>query len=596
MQRQLNSRIRRDWIIYGLIVLFFLAIISRVFYVQILQSDFLQSEGNKRQVRSLDIPAPRGHIYDRNLNVLALSTPIDSIWVDPKILSFYLDPVQQQTQWLAEGLSPEQITQQQKRIAQKTTAYHAMLKHLKVSEPSFTRKVLANQKRRFLYVQRGVLPEISQQIAELDVPGLYIQNQYKRYYPAGEVVGHLVGFTDIDDKGLAGLEKTYDEWLSGRHGTKQIIKDRAGRVVEFVKDIEPAKAGRPLVLSLDKDLQFFLYHALKKAYIQHQAESIMSVILDAKSGEVLAMVSLPSFNPNDRGQLTGSRLRNRVVTDRIEPGSTVKPFVVAKALDLGVVQLEDTFDTSPGAMRIQGERITDTRNHGVLTPGEIIQVSSNIGASQIAFKMSPSEQWQMYHDIGFGQDLGLFLPGETLGYMRPAREWQKIDQASSSFGYGFNINLMQLAQAYLIFTNQGRIKPVSLLKLKAVPEGTQVVSPEAAQAVLSMMEAVTERHGSAPQAKVDGYRVAGKTGTVHRTKIGGYEQNKYISLFAGIVPVSNPKYIMVTAINEPSRGIYYGGKVVAPIFKEVMESALRLNNVQPDEALEMVDASGETTR
>jgi cell division protein FtsI (penicillin-binding protein 3) len=446
--------------------------------------------------------------------------------------------------------------------------------------------VLAKKNRRFMYVERGVLPELSAQIEDLDVPGLYVQNQYKRYYPAGEVVGHLIGFTNIDDTGIAGIEKTYDDWLSGHAGKKQIIKDRAGRVIEFVKDIEPAEPGQPLVLSIDEDLQFFLYHALKKAFIRHQAQSIMSVILDAQTGEVLAMVSLPGFNPNDRSQLTGNRLRNRVIADRIEPGSTVKPFIVAKALDLGVLHLDDEIDTRPGSLRIQGQRITDTRNHGVITPGEVIKLSSNVGASKIAFKMTPQQEWQMYHDVGFGQDLGLFLPGETLGFIRPATEWQKIDQASASFGYGFNINLMQLAQAYLIFANEGKIKPVSLLKLNKVPEGTQVVSKESAQAVLAMMEKVAARKGTAPEANIEGYRVAGKTGTVHRTKIGGYEQNKYISLFAGIVPVSNPKYIMVTAINEPSRGIYYGGKVAAPVFHEVMQEALRLNNIPPDEVLE----------
>ncbi|MGE4498808.1 MAG: peptidoglycan D,D-transpeptidase FtsI family protein [Hydrogenovibrio sp.] len=586
MHLQSNTRIRRDWIIYGLIVLLFSAIFAKAFHVQILEADFLQSEGNKRQIRSLEIPAPRGEIYDRNGKVLALSTPIDSIWVDPKILSFYLDPVQQQAQLLKENLTTQQVAKRKALIDAKYLAYQQMLKLLNVSEETFTRQVLAKKNRRFMYVERGVLPELSAQIEDLDVPGLYVQNQYKRYYPAGEVVGHLIGFTNIDDTGIAGIEKTYDDWLSGHAGKKQIIKDRAGRVIEFVKDIEPAEPGQPLVLSIDEDLQFFLYHALKKAFIRHQAQSIMSVILDAQTGEVLAMVSLPGFNPNDRSQLTGNRLRNRVIADRIEPGSTVKPFIVAKALDLGVLHLDDEIDTRPGSLRIQGQRITDTRNHGVITPGEVIKLSSNVGASKIAFKMTPQQEWQMYHDVGFGQDLGLFLPGETLGFIRPATEWQKIDQASASFGYGFNINLMQLAQAYLIFANEGKIKPVSLLKLNKVPEGTQVVSKESAQAVLGMMEKVAARKGTAPQANIEGYRVAGKTGTVHRTKIGGYEQNKYISLFAGIVPVSNPKYIMVTAINEPSRGIYYGGKVAAPVFHEVMQEALRLNNIPPDEVLE----------
>lgn len=586
MHPQQNPKTNRDSLIFALIVMLFVAIFAKAFHVQVIESDFLQNEGNKRQIRSLEIPAPRGEILDRNGNVLALSTPVDSIWVDPKILSFYLDPQQQNQKTNLDNLSVSDYSKRQALIEEKKQAYQTMLSLLGVSSSSFTPQVLAKKDRRFLYVKRGVLPGLTAKIEALDVPGLYVQNQYKRYYPAGEVVGHLIGYTNIDDVGIAGIEKTYEDWLSGIAGKKEVIKDRAGRVVEFVKDIHPAEPGKSITLSIDKDIQFFLYHALKKSFIKHQASSIMSVILNAKTGEVLAMVSLPAFNPNDRSQLKGARLRNRVIADRIEPGSTVKPFIMAKALDLNVIHLTDKINTSPGSIHIQGQRITDTRNHGTLVPAEVIKFSSNVGATKIALKMTPNDEWQMYHDVGFGQDLGLFLPGETLGFLRPANEWQTIDQASASFGYGFNINLMQLAHAYMIFANQGRIKPLSLLKLNKAPEGHQVVSKEAAEAVLSMMEKVVGRNGTAPEAKIEGYRIAGKTGTVHRTKIGGYEQNKYIALFAGMVPVSNPKYIMVTAVNEPSRGIYYGGKVAAPIFKEVMEEVLRLKNVAPDEMIE----------
>lgn len=580
-----NPLIRRDSIVLVIVFMLFMALIAKAFHVQIVQADFLQEEGNKRQIRTLNIPAPRGEVLDRNGNVLALSTPIDSIWVDPKTLAFYLDPVAQQTQLLTENLSQQQLQNRQELVEQKYQAYQKMLALLELSPATFTPKVLSKRGRRFLYVKRGVLPELTEKIEALDVPGLYVQNQYKRYYPAGEVVSHLIGFTNIDDTGIAGIEKTYDAWLSGRAGKKQIVKDRAGRVVEFVQDLQPAKPGKQIYLSIDKDIQFFLYHAMKKSFIQHQATSMMSVILDAKTAEVIAMVSLPAFNPNDRSQLEGERLRNRVVTDLMEPGSTSKPFIVAKALDLGVLSLIDEINTSPGAITIQGQRITDTRNHGTITPAEVIQYSSNIGASKIAFKMTPQQQWQMYHDVGFGQDLGLFLPGETMGYIRPAAEWQKIDQASSSFGYGFNINLMQLAHAYMVIANQGELKPLSVIKRNPENDtaGRQIISATVAQNVLEMMEAVVAKGGTAPQAKVDGYRVAGKTGTVHLTKAGGYEANQYLSLFAGIVPVSNPKYIMVTAVNKPSRGIYYGGKVAAPIFKEVMTDVLRLKNIAPDD-------------
>ncbi len=580
-----NPIIRRDSIVLIVVLMLFMALIAKAVHVQIIQAEFLQNEGNKRQIRTLDIPAPRGEILDRNGNVLALSTPIDSIWVDPKTLAFYLDPVAQQTQLLSENLTPAQLQKRQQTIEKKYRAYQQMLSILELSPSTFTPQVLAKRERRFMYVKRGVLPELTAKIEALDVPGLYVQNQYKRYYPAGEVVSHLIGFTNIDDVGIAGIEKTYDAWLSGQAGKKQIVKDRAGRVVEFVKDLQPAKPGKQIHLSIDKDIQFFLYHAMKKSFIQHQATSMMSVILDAKTAEVIAMVSLPAFNPNDRSQLQGERLRNRVVTDVMEPGSPTKPFIIAKALDLGVLDIHDKINTSPGSMVIQGQRITDTRNHGTISPAEVIQYSSNIGASKIAFRMTPQQQWQMFHDVGFGQDLGLFLPGETMGYIRPAAEWQKIDQASSSFGYGFNINLMQLAHAYMVISNQGQLRPLSVIQRQSDQEnmGKQIISADVAQQVLEMMEAVVAKGGTAPQAKVEGYRVAGKTGTVHLTKAGGYEANQYLSLFAGIVPVSDPQYIMVTAVNKPSRGIYYGGKVAAPIFKEVMTDVLRLKNIVPDD-------------
>lgn len=582
MPRPLNAKVNRDAIIYALIAMLFAAVVAKAFSVQIMQADFLQSEGNKRQIRTLEIPAPRGEIYDRNGNVLALSTAIDSIWVDPKILSFYLDVAQQNSQLANETLNSKQLLARANLIEQKQAAYQEMLSLLKLPESSLTQKVLANPKRRFMYVKRGVLPDLSKQIEGLDVPGVYVQNQYKRYYPAGEVVSHLLGFTNIDDVGISGIEKTYNEWLSGSAGMKQVIKDRAGHVIEFVKDIQPAEAGNDLTLSIDKDLQFFLHRSLKKTFIRHQAKSIMGVILDAKTGEVLAMDSLPSFNPNDRSQLRGERLRNRVIGDRIEPGSTVKPFVVAKALDLGLVKLDEKINTAPGYIRIQGQKINDTRNHGKITPAEIIKVSSNVGVSKLASRMEPEQQWQIYQDVGFAQDLGLFLPGETTGYMRPPQEWQKIDQASASFGYGFNINLMQLAHGYMLFTNHGKMRPLSILKLDKAPEGKQVINAGVADEVLHMMEATISREGTAPLAKIEGYRAAGKTGTVHQTKIGGYEENKYTALFSGIVPASNPKFIMAVAVNEPSRGIYYGGKVAAPVFSEVMQEALRLKNIAPD--------------
>ena len=593
-----QKRFQRDSLIFGLIVIIFLVILAKAVDVLIIQSEFLQKEGNKRQIRVLDIPAPRGQIVDRNGNLMALSTPIDDIWVDPKVLSFFLDKKQQQAALLKDSINNDltelEIAKRQLNIDKNVKKYQAMLAELNLSSNVLTPRILAQSKRRFMYVKRGVLPDVSAKIDALGVPGVFIQNKYKRYYPTAEVNSHVIGFTNIDDEGISGIEKTYDSWLKGEAGKKQVIKDRKGRVIEFVRDIKPAKDGNILTMSIDNDIQYFLVKALKDAMELHQAESAQSVILDAKTGEILALASLPSFNPNNRGQLKGSRLRNRVVSDRIEPGSPIKPFVVAKALDLELLTLDEEIDTSPGSIRVQGQLISDTRNHGKINPATIIQKSSNVGVIKIAFKLSALQQWQMMRDVGFGQDLGLYLPGEALGYIRPVSEWNKIDQASASFGYGFNINLMQLARAYTIFTNEGRLLPVTLLKITdTVNEETnsvqpssiqplQVIKPKVANKMLEMLIAVTQKGGTAPKAALDGYHVAGKTGTVHKTKAGGYEKNEYLSLFVGIVPATNPKYIMATVVKRPSRGHYFGGLVAAPIFKTVMEDVLRLKNIPPD--------------
>lgn len=590
----------RDGLIFILIFSFFIVVVIKAVHVQIVQATFLVSEGNKRQIRALKIPAPRGKIFDRNGNLLALSTPFNSIWVDPKILSFYLDKHQQilkKQQIMAQEKKPteKQLAKWQETIDINLNKYQQMLRVLNLAEKSLTLKILANKKRRFMYVKRSVLTDVAKKIKKIGVAGLFIEDQYKRYYPSSEINGHTIGFTNIDDVGISGLEKTYNDWLTGIEGKKQVIKNRTGQIIEFVKDIKVAKPGNSLHLSIDGDIQYLLHHALKEAYARHLPLSAQAVILDAKTGEVLAMDSIPAFNPNNRTQLTGKRLRNRVIMDRIEPGSPTKPFVIAKALDLGVLSEDELINTSPGYMIVQNKKISDTSNNGLLTAAGIIKKSSNIGVSKVAFKLTPKQQWQMFNDIGFGTDLGIYLSGETLGFIKSPEQWRKIDQASSAFGYGFNINLMQLARAYSIFTNNGVLKPVSLLKIdidktknnddKMLIEEKQVVSPEVAQSVLKMLEAVAKSGGTAVKAKIDGYRIAGKTGTVHKTRRNhiGYEENQYLSLFVGIVPASNPKYIMATVVNEPSRGVYYGGLVAAPIFKTVMEDVLRLKNISPDE-------------
>lgn len=644
-----SKRIRRDSVVFFLIALGFMAIIGRAFYVQVIKTDFLQSEGDKRQIRTIEIPASRGDIFDRNGELLALSTPMAAVWVDPqemvsheqKYLQFlsllnltdgqlnqYINANKHKRLSFIQQVADKSIIDKiaelelpgtytkyvdidfendgrviqvdkllpsvwvDKRLIDRYRYSYARLAQVLNTTPyDLAHKIRANPKRRFMYLKRSMVPKIVEKIEAMHLTGVYTQGEYKRYYPAGESSAHLVGFTNIDDKGLEGVELAYNDWLRGTPGKKQVVKDRAGHVVDFVKDIVASKPGKSITLSIDQNIQYFAYRALKEVMVKHQATSASSVILDAKTGEVLSMVSLPGYNPNDSRQRSGIAIRNRVVTDLLEPGSTVKPFVIAKALDLGLIDLDTQIDTSPGSIRVQGERISDTSNHGVLTPMGIIQKSSNVGVSKVALKLTTEQQHDFWSQLGFGRDSGLFLPGETMGYLKPTADWHDLDQASSSYGYSFNINLLNLAHSYLLFTNQGKMLPLSVIKLEQAPEGERLIKTEVATEVLKMMESAVSDKGTAPKAQIPGYRVAGKTGTVHKTKRGGYEENSYLALFAGIVPVSDPEFIMVVSVNEPSRGVYYGGLVAAPIFREVMQEALRLRNIAPDKVVNESDRS-----
>lgn len=637
----MHLRIGRDHVVFGLVVIGFLAVLVRAFYVQVVNADFLIEEGDKRQVRTIEIPAPRGEVYDRHGAVLALSTPMASVSVDAKVVASYqqdyktllsvlgmseaalietatrnkhkrlsfiknetnhtviekletleLPGLYLKTITMTLKLSNGGVIQMDKKtpsiwvdleqMARFQQAYTKIAKALNIDKARLKKKVEANAKRRHMYVKRSVEPEVAKLVDRLNLYGVYVDEEYKRYYPEGEITAHLIGFTNIDDQGQEGVELAYNDWLKGTSGKKQVIKDRTGNVIDFVKDVVPAKPGRPVTLTIDKNIQYFAYRALKATMIEHQARSASAVVLDAKTGEVLAMVSLPGYNPNDRSQVSGRAIKNRVISDLMEPGSTVKPFIIAKALHEGVISIDDEIDTSPGSMRVQGHRITDSHNNGLLKPGDIIQKSSNVGASKIALKLTPEEQYSMWKQVGFSVGSDLYLPGEAAGNVKPASQWQDLDQTSTSYGYGFNINLLSLAHAYLLFANDGEIMPVSIFKGAEPAIKTPVVSPYAANQTLLMMERVVAKGGTAPKAQIPGYRVAGKTGTTHKTKKGGYEQNEYISQFAGIVPVSDPNMVMIVRVNEPSRGVYYGGSVTAPVFKEVMEQALRLRNVPHD--------------
>ena len=635
-------KIRRDSVVFALIFMGFVAIGVRAFYVQVVKTEFLQAEGDKRQIRTIAIPAPRGEIYDRNGELLALSTPMASVWVDSKVIITHETNYHKFLELL--GLTDSELNALAKQNLYKKLSFIRQLSDKKVVEKiaelelpgtytkyvglsydngdhhievnkllpsiwvdmrvinryrytpsrlaaalgtdrlSISNKIYKYPKRRFLYLKRGVVPDIAETIDDMRLTGVYTQGEYRRYFPSGESSANLIGFTNIDDQGQEGIELAYNDWLRGVPGKKQVVKDRAGHVVDFVKDVKAAKPGNPMTLSIDQNLQYLAYKALKKVMIEHQARGASSVILDAKTGEILSMVSLPGFNPNDSSQRRGNGIKNRVVADLIEPGSTIKPFIVAKALDDGLIDLETEIDTSPGSIRIQGNRISDTHNNRIITPLEVIKKSSNVGTSKIALKMKAEQQRDFWASIGIGQESGLFLPGEALGYLKPAHEWTDIDQASASFGYGFSTNLLDLAHSYLLFSNQGEMLPLSLIKLNEPPKGKLLIKPEIANEVLKMMETVVARGGTAPKAQIPGYRVAGKTGTVHKTKSrGGYEENTYYALFAGIVPVSNPDMVMAVVVDEPSRGVYYGGSVAAPAFKEVMEEALRIRNIAPDQ-------------
>ena len=643
----MRFRFSRDRFLFVAIVIGFMMILGRAFYVQVLHSEFLINEGDKRQLRTQDIPAPRGDVYDRHGTVLALSTPMASVFVDVKMMVGYQrdyatflsllnltetqlinlalrhkdrrlsfikqesDPgVIAQLETLAlpglhlktidmtfkvDGGEVINITKNQpsvwidlEKMQGFQQAYAKIAKVLDLNRAQLQEKMHRNPQRRHMYVKRLIEPETAKQIEQLNLYGVYVDEEYKRYYPAGEIVAHLVGFTDIDDKGQEGLELAFEEWLKGHSGKRQVIKDLRGNVIDFVKDVVPAQPGRSVTLSIDKDIQYIAYRALKATMVKHQARSASAVVLDAKTGEILAMVSLPGYNPNDRTQVSGRAIKNTVISDLLEPGSTVKPFIIAKALHEGVIDIADEINTHPGSMRVQGNRISDPKNYGMLTAEGIIQKSSNVGASKIALKLTTDQQYEMWQQVGFNQESGLFLQGEATGILKPASQWQDLDQTSASYGYGFNINLLNLAHAYLLFANNGQVMPVSMFKQMEPAVKTPVVSPYAANQTLLMMEKVVAQGGTASMAQIPGYRVAGKTGTSHKTKRGGYERNEYLSQFAGIVPVSDPNMVMVVSVNEPSRGVYYGGTVAAPVFKEVMEHALRLRKVPHDMPIENV--------
>ncbi len=544
-----------------LYVLAILALAARAGQLELFDNDFLQNQADARQLRVIEIPAHRGMITDRNGEPLAISTPVQSVWANPQKLMLASD-----------------------RLG-------ALARVLRLRPDHLRRMVASRGNREFVYLKRHVRPEIARKVVALGLPGVGLKPEYQRFYPAGEVAAHVVGFTNIDDHGQEGLELAYDKWLSGKPGAERVVRDGRGRVVEELEMLRPMRPGKPLTLSLDRRIQYLAYRELKAAVVADRAHSASLVLLDARTGEVLAMVNQPSYNPNNRSGREGARMRNRAVTDVFEPGSTVKPFTIACGLENGVIRPNTVIDTTPGLYRVGRKVIRDDGNYGRLDITHIIAKSSNIGAAKIALSMKPEQLWSVLNQVGFGQITASGFPGESSGVLTDYREWNRIEQATMAYGYGLSVTPLQLAQAYAIIAADGVRRPVSFLKVDVPPKGQQVLTPQAASEVRRMMEAVVSREGTAYRARVAGYQVAGKTGTVHKAVAGGYAADHYMAIFAGMAPASRPRLVMVVMVNDPTEDGYFGGLVAAPIFSKVMAGALRLLGVPPDD-LPVHEAAG----
>ena len=543
----------RSRLLFVLLLLGLCALMARSVYLQGIHNDFLQQKGDARYGRIVDINAHRGMITDRYGEPLAISTPVESIWISPQDVEVTPQQVKQLAQIV--GMNAEEVKNR-----------------------------LFDTSRDFVYLQRQLPPEQAEKIVKMGVPGVALHREYRRYYPDADVTAHLLGFTDVDDNGQEGIELALQEQLGGKAGSQRVIKDRRGHIVEDVASIRAPKPGSDLALSLDSKMQYLAFREIKLAVEQHNAKTGSIVVLDAKTGEVLALANWPSYNPNNRDKPSLKVMRNHAVTDLFEPGSTMKPFTVAAALEAGKVRPETVINTEGGVFTVGGRKIHDTHPETVLTVAQVIQKSSNVGAAKIALSLPPETFWRSLSETGFGAQTGSAFPGEAAGKLRDYRKWQPIEQATMSYGNGISVNLLQLARAYTVFANDGDLKTVTLRKQEVPTIGKKVYSQATAQAVRDMLELVVKPGGTAPLAQINGYRVAGKTGTAHKLENGHYV-NRYIASFVGLAPASNPRLIVAVMINEPSGEQYYGGQVAAPVFSNVMGSALRLLNVPNDAPL-----------
>jgi cell division protein FtsI (penicillin-binding protein 3) len=528
---------------------------GRAVYLQGLNNDFLQAKGESRYSRSMEITATRGLIVDRNQDLLAISTPVESVAASPADIEISAD--------------------QERKLAK-----------LLQTEVREIKRKLADTNREFVYLKRQLPPEQAAKVVELNIPGIFLQREYRRFYPAAEELAHVIGFTNVDDKGQEALELALEENLRGKPGFRRVIKDRKGRIVEDMESIRAPRNGERIVLTIDAKIQHLAFKELQKAMAVHRAKAGGIVVLDVATGEVLAMANFPTYDPNNRARVDPARTRNRTVTDLFEPGSTLKPFTVATALEAGMVTPNTIIDTSPGQLTIGPATIHDAHPSGALSVAQVIQKSSNVGSAKIALRLPAEKMWTLFNSVGFGLQPQSGFPGEVAGRLRAHEKWRPIEKATMSYGHGISVSLLQLARAYTIFASDGELKSPSLIQRDTPPESKRVITPQTAQAVRKMLEMAVQAGGTAPQAQVTGYRVAGKTGTAHKQEGRGYAANRYISSFVGFAPVSNPRIVVAVMIDEPGSGQHYGGLVAAPVFSQVVGGALRLLGVAPDAPVE----------
>ena len=529
----------------------FLALVGRAAWVQVIKNDFFQRQGEVRFARTLELPANRGRILDRNGLLLATSVPASSIWA-----------------------IPEDVGRDKGKLAQ-------MAKLLEMP-PAELEKKLQDDDKTFVWIKRQVEESVAREVLALGIKGVYQRTEFKRQYPEGEAAAHVVGFTNVEDRGQEGMELAFEKELAGRPGSRRVIKDRLGRIIEDVREQVPPVPGRDLQLSIDSKVQFFAYQKLRDAVQQHKAKAGSVVVLDVQSGEVLALANYPSYSPAKRVNLSGAQLRNRALTDTFEPGSTMKPFTVALALDRGLVRPETPIQTAPGRITIAGSTISDAHPYGVLSVAEVIQKSSNVGTVQMAMKLQPKEMWELFSSVGFGQRPQLPFPGIVSGRLRAYKTWRPIEQATMSYGYGVSVSLFQLARAYTVFARDGELVPVTLLKSQAQAAGVRILDPNNAQSVRQMLFMAAGPGGTAPKAQTIGYSVGGKTGTARKQEGKGYAEGKYRGFFVGLAPVDKPRIVVAVMIDEPGTGVYYGGEVAAPVFSTTVQQTLRMMGLQPD--------------